>query len=189
METATHPEPTVGVEYVDAPAVYEKSRGPLRLIATHNPFLLLSGVCMLVGCFLINAAAHADPDRVDTVVYLLAAFNLYEILVIGLGLYLVRRGDAGGVRDAAVLLVLEALLLSDFTFLYAEVFTKSLGIGAVVAGVGLALAMVKVAVIAVVLRLRLRLGAGTWAVLAVTLAALFAMPGGVSGAVSSGGAQ
>ncbi len=105
------------------------------LFASHNPLFLLSGVCMLGGCFLINSAVHEDPDRIAPVVWLLAAFNLYEALVIGLGLYLAR-GGAGGetgpvdqgkaegaVRDAGLLLVLETLLLGDFTFLYAELFS------------------------------------------------------------------
>lgn len=144
-----------------------------RFIVDHNPFFLLSGVSMLLGCYLINAAAHEQKDRVDLIVGLLGVFNVYELLVIGLGLFLAR--GRGLVRDGAYLLLLEVLLLSDLTFLYTEVFTASEVIGIVVASTGFVLAIGKLMVIFHVMNIRLRLR--EWSVLVGTFLMLFAMPG------------
>jgi hypothetical protein len=144
-----------------------------RFIIDHNPFFLLSGVSMLLGCFLINAAAHEQQDAINLIVGLLGVFNVYELLVIALGLFLIR--SRGMVRDGAYLLLLEVLLLSDLTFLYTEVFTANAYIGTVAAAIGFTLAIVKFLAIFHVMRMRLSMH--EWAMLVATFFTLFAMPG------------
>lgn len=152
---------------------------PLRFVAAGNPLFLLSGVSMLLGCYLINSAVHEEQLRggglgmgLGTLATLLAVFNLYEFLVIGLGVYLLR--SRGLVRDAAVLLLLEVLLLVDTALVYNEIATQSLEVGAAVA-VGLAiLAAAKVGLIA--WGLKLRMPAAAWALVAADLLAVLAVP-------------
>lgn len=181
MESQDHVEPGAA----STVSGYRPVSSWRSLIATHNPFFLLSGVCMLAGCFLINAAAHEDPDRLGPIVALLGVFNVYELLVLGLGLYLAKYRGRSAARDATLLLLLETLLLADFTFLYAEVFTKDFTIGTIAASLGAVLALMKVG--AMVWVLRLRLSALTWIVLPVTLVMLFALPGVVRQFEQQGG--
>ncbi len=141
-------------------------------IADHNPFFLASGVLMLAGCFMINHAAHDDPDVIWPVVGLVAVFNVYEFLVIGLAVYLGRRRVY--YRDAGFLLFLEALLLSDVAHSYNELILKSLPVGLVVSAAALGLAGVKLMLISRGLGLRIT-KAGAW-MLSTLIALLFLMP-------------
>src|SRR5262249_16844828 len=85
---------------IDAAA--QKDRwGWARSIVDHNPFFLLSGVCMLAGCFLISGAVHDNSNRVAKLLLLLGVLNVYEAAVTGLGLLLARK--RGLVSDAAYL--------------------------------------------------------------------------------------
>ncbi len=143
-----------------------------RLVVDHNPFYLLSGVCMLFGCFAINKAVHDQSEGLARLVLLIGVFNVYEWLVIGLGLGLARRGL---LRDAGYLLGIEALLLVDLTFLYNECITEHLVVGAAVSSAALVLTVIKVAVI--VRGLGLRLGRSGWLLIVLDFAVLFALPG------------
>lgn len=148
-------------------------RPMLQMVLDHNPFFLISGVLMLAGCFMINSAAHGDPDRVWPIVGLVAVFNVYEALVITLGLYLgrVRRLY----RDAAFLLLLEVLLLCDVSLAYNELLLKSLPIGVTVGGLALLFAWIKLTLINRGLGLRIT-PAGV-CMLSVLIAVLFVLPG------------
>ncbi len=148
-------------------------RALIHKIFDRNPFFLMSGVLMLAGCFMINSAAHGDPDRIWPIVGLVAVFNFYEALVIGLGLYLGRVSRL--YRDTAFLLLLEVLLLCDVSLAYNELLLKSLPIGAAVGGLALALAWVKLAVIDRVMGLRVT-RAGIF-MLSTLIALLFLLPG------------
>ncbi|MCG8512191.1 MAG: hypothetical protein MI741_23485 [Rhodospirillales bacterium] len=147
-------------------------------IIDRNPFYLFSGCAMLVGCFLLNFGLTAEnPDRFDWMLALLGVFNLYELAVIAVLLWL--RRDLIMRRDVVMLIVLEVLLLSDVTFLYHRASTFSVAMGAWVCGVAWLAAMIKLGVVFYMLGARLR-WAG-WMILALDLAAL--LLGGVGWAM------
>ena len=92
-------------------------------IADHNPFYLLSGVFMLVGCYLLNSAVHAQPDNFSGLLLLLFVINGYEAMLIGLAIYLSHTRAL--TRDCRQLTVLALLLAVDATCLYSEAATTS----------------------------------------------------------------
>jgi len=83
-------------------------------LGDHNPFLLLSTVCMLLGCYLVNGALHDEPSNTRMLI-LLGLINLYEACIIPLGMILIRR-KAGTARDGWWLLLFEVLFLVNVTF-------------------------------------------------------------------------
>ena len=93
---------------------FDCARSWLRLIVDHNPFFLLSGLCMLFGCYLLNGGTTRAGD-VGKLVILLLVINAYEAMIIPLGLTLIRRGEFFK-RNGRMLLVLELLFLIDITF-------------------------------------------------------------------------
>jgi hypothetical protein len=113
--SAAPPSPaTAAPQAVFDPQLFPPRHRPLReLIMDHNPFLLLSTVCMLLGCYLVSAALHAKTDL--KLVGLLAAMNAYEACIIPLGLVLIRR-TRGMARDGWWLLLFETLFLVNSTF-------------------------------------------------------------------------
>lgn len=117
-----------------------------RWIIDRNPLFLISGVCMLGGCFLVSGAIHAyDPAEVGegAVLLMLAALlvvlNVYEFAVIWLGLALSRTKTL--VRDTRHLLGLALLLFIDAAFVYNEtsIFKPEFGSLIATAAIGLAL--------------------------------------------------
>jgi hypothetical protein len=144
----------------------------LRLIVDRNPFYLLSGGCMLAGCYLLSVALYTKAGNVGKLLVLLGTVNVYELLIVGLGLLLIRHPVFR--RDGRILLALEALFLADITFTAGVLATVDARWGlAVVAGL-LVLAGVKVALI---LRpLRVREPVRLWAFFMAQTAALLAVP-------------
>lgn len=162
-----------GPYWYDAP-IYERHPW-LRFVIDHNPFFLLSGASMLLGCFLINHAAHTDIDdhgRLWLLLGLLAVFNVYEALVVPLGLYLLRARSL--VRDAGYLLFLEVFLLADTSLIFNEIATLNSRAGVLVGAALLVLAVAKLWFIARYARLRLTPSA--WSLIGVNLFALYALP-------------
>lgn len=151
----------------------ETRTDPLRWLVDHNPCYLVSGVCLLLGCFLINAAVHDRPDEILPVLLLIGVVNLYELLIIGLGLmlYRVRRLR----RDAVFLLVLEVVLLVDAALLYNELFIMDATIGAIVCGLAVLAAVSKA--VWVLHGLRARLSTLASIVLGADLLVIFFLPG------------
>jgi hypothetical protein len=99
------------VNYSPAPPL---RGGPLfRFMLEYNPFYLLSAMCMLAGLFSLNDSLDWSPLPMFNVLMLIVMLNLYELLLIGFGIFLHRRGLA---RDATTLLVLEAFFLVDAAF-------------------------------------------------------------------------
>lgn len=113
-----------------------------------NPLFLISGVCMLGGCFLISGVIHGhDPAEIGDgplllmLVALLVVLNIYEFAVIGLAVVLSRSRSL--VRDTRHLLGLALLLLVDASFVYNETSIFKPEIGSVIAGVATLLAVTK----------------------------------------------
>ena len=109
--------PTAAPHAVFDPALFPPRHRPLRqLIMDHNPFLLLSTVCMLLGCHLVNSALHARSAEPIQVLGLLLVINLYEACIIPLGLILIRR-TGGTARDGWWLVLFETLFLVNAVFI------------------------------------------------------------------------
>ena len=113
----------------------------VRFLFRTNPFYLLSAVCMLGGCLALTNSLSWTSIGLGRLLALIATLNLYEVLLLGLGLYLLAR--RGIVRDGLVLLFLEALFLVDAAFLDGEVFAIDAYVGLIANSVILTLALVK----------------------------------------------
>src|SRR5688572_8311858 len=85
-----------------------------RFIEDYNPFYLLSAACMLFGVFALNDSLDWSPLPLRKLLTLIVTLNLYELAVIALGCFLMRRGIR---RDAMLLLIVEAFFLADVGFL------------------------------------------------------------------------
>ncbi len=111
----------------------------------HNPFYLLSALCMVAGCYSLNSDLGTRTGELPKLLALIGTLNCYELILIGLGISLIRR--RGAIRDGRTLLLLEAPLLVDLAFLNAEVASVSFGVGLIINLVLLTLALVKIAMI------------------------------------------
>jgi hypothetical protein len=148
-------------------------RSLLRLVVDHNPFYVLSALCMLGGCLTLTNTLTFSPINLGKLLALVVTLNAYELLLVALGLFLIAR--RGVRRDGMFLLLIEAMFLVDMAFLNAEVYSVSPGVGLAVNVAVYALAVVKLVAIFRVLRFPLDDG-----LLAFTLAqllVLFAIPG------------
>jgi hypothetical protein len=110
-----------------------------------NPFYGMSAAAMLFGCYMVNHALDLEPGRVGKLLTLMAVLQVYEGLLIALGVYLVKTRRAP--QDGVTVLALEALFLVDATLLAMECVTASPGVGAAVVVVLLGLAFGKLALV------------------------------------------
>jgi len=117
----------------------------LRSFLEHNPFYLLSAACMLGGCLALTNSLSWSPIDRGRLLMLMAALNVYELLLVGLAVFLIRRRNVRG--DAIKLLLLEAFFIVDVAFLNSEVFAKDFGVGLLVNLIVYGLAIFKLAVI------------------------------------------
>jgi len=173
------PSPSLALPLSQRPTIdisVESARPWRQRIIDRNPCFLLSGVSMLVGCFLISREIHlTDPSTagfVGMLVGLVVVLNIYEAAVIALGLWLSRSGTL--VRDARHLLGLAVLLLIDSAFVYQETATADVWLGGLIAGIAGLLSIVKVMVITRGVGVRLS-RAGLVSV-GLSLLALYALP-------------
>ena len=74
----------------------------VRALGQYNPFYLLSAMCMLAGLFALNDSLNFSPLPAANLLIMILVLNVYEFLLIGIGIFLARRGL---MRDAATLLV------------------------------------------------------------------------------------
>ncbi|HEV8291632.1 MAG TPA: hypothetical protein VGP94_06895 [Tepidisphaeraceae bacterium] len=128
----------------DSPDVPAR-RNFLHFIIDHNPCYLLSGLFMLTGCWLLNFALYTKAGDISKLLLLLLITNLYEFLLIALGLLLIKR--IAFKRDGRILLALEALFLIDITFTSGVLSTIDLHIGLLINTAILLLAATKLLVI------------------------------------------
>ncbi|HOX05819.1 MAG TPA: hypothetical protein PK280_05415 [Planctomycetota bacterium] len=119
----------------------------LRSLRAHNPFYLLSALCMLAGCWLlagsVTGAEHGA--RLARAWTLFGLLNIYEFMLVGLAVYLGRR--RGLERDAKTLLVLEMLFLADATNLCAESWSLGQQAGLAMTAAALVLGAAKAAIV------------------------------------------
>ncbi|MEM1107162.1 MAG: hypothetical protein AAGH99_00545 [Planctomycetota bacterium] len=148
-----------------------------------HPWFLVSGGLMLVGCYLVNAAVHDRPDELGPVLALAGVLLAYQWLVLGLGVWLWRRGT--GVREAKHLLGLAVLLMADTTLVFNELAIAHLGWGTAIGGLA---AVVAVAQAGIVARISgLRLGLGGWVSCVCGVVGAFGLPLLARAAWGSGG--
>jgi hypothetical protein len=126
----------------------------LRSIVQHNPFYLLSAACMLGGCLALTNSLSWSPIDRGRLLILMAALNIYELLLVGLAFFLIRRPNVRG--DAIKLLLLEALFIVDVAFLNSEVFAKDFFVGLLVNLIVYALVIVKLAIVFCALRIPIK---------------------------------
>lgn len=117
----------------------------LAFLVHHNPFYLLSALCMIAGCYALNSAMALYSGDLRGLLVLIGTINAYELLLIALGLFLIRR--RGIIRDGRTLLLLQTVFLFDLTFLNAETATGSLRAGLLVNAILLGIALLKVSAI------------------------------------------
>ncbi len=147
-------------------------RSLARLIEDYNPFYLLSAACMLFGIFALNNSLTWSPLPLRRLLTMIVTLNVYELIVIGLAVFLMRRGIR---RDALLLLIVEAFFLADVGFLNMEVFATSAKIGLLVNAFVLVAAVVKVAM--VFNAARIPLADARFVFVVTQLGVLFAVPG------------
>ena len=114
----------------------------LLFIIDHNPCYLLSGLFMLIGCWLLNFALYTNAGDIRKLILLLLVVNVYELLLITLGLVLIKRFIFR--NDGRILLGLEALFLIDITFTSGVLSTIDLHVGLLINLAVLVLAALKV---------------------------------------------
>lgn len=145
----------------------------LRFLLDHNPFYLLSVFSMLGGFYTFEHALDPKPENFGTLLLLAGTLQLYEVVLIGLGLYLIVR--RGLTRDGRLLLLLESVFLVDASYFGAVCFTADRWWGLWVNVALLALAAGKLAAIGRILRLPYTVR--EFAFIVSQLALLFAAPG------------
>jgi hypothetical protein len=138
----------------------------------HNPFYLLSALCMLAGCYALNSGLAPRTGDLGKLLGLVGILNAYEAMLIALGLYLIRR--RGILRDGRTLLLLEAPFLVDLAFLNAEVGSVSVRLGLLLNSIVLTLALIKTA--AVMHALWGRVPRRMFGFIALELSVLFLLP-------------
>jgi hypothetical protein len=86
-----------------------------------NPFYFASAAAMLAGCYILGQALELQPGHLGKLLLLMGVVQVYECLLVGLGLMLVVRKRAAG--DGMTLLGLECVFLLDATLLGNECAT------------------------------------------------------------------
>jgi hypothetical protein len=149
------------------------SRKSTAWIIDHNPFYLLSALCMLFGCYALNHAMNVQAGEFWKLIALLITTNLYELLLVALGVLLYTR--LGLVRDAMYVLMTELLFLADAAFLNGETVTTDLWLGGAINLFLLLLAVLKVWILLRALKVP-QIGR-TLAFITLQLAVLYIIPG------------
>src|SRR4051794_27673114 len=158
--TEAHPEPP------------PSSNPLLRFLVHSNPFYLLSALCMIAGCFALNSALQTRSGELPKLLLLMGTLQLYELLLVGLGLYLIVKHRLD--RDGRTLLLLDAVFLVDLTFLNNETAATNLWAGILVNGLTVLLAVGKIALVTAALSVRFP--RRTFGFVVLQLAVLLGMP-------------
>jgi hypothetical protein len=144
----------------------------------HNPFYLLSSASMLLGCLLIVNTMTWEPISLNRLMSLLLTINVYELLLLGLGVYLLKPHDVRATpyrrRDGLQVLTLCVVFMCDAAFLVSEVVSTDLQLGMNLS-IGLAL-LAGVKAVLIVRALGIRFARAQWLVAAACIASMFAMP-------------
>jgi hypothetical protein len=131
-----------------------RRRSFLQYLIDANPFYLASAACMLLACLLLSNTTTWSPIAANKLVMLIVTLNAYELLIVGLGLFLIAwRNDA---RDGLRLVCIEAVFITDVGFLGSELYTENLQLGLAVNSVLLVLGLAKLTAMFKALKMSLR---------------------------------
>lgn len=133
----------------------------VRLLHARNPFYLLSAVSMLLGCYALSHALGLEAGQWEPVASLIGVLQVYELVLLGLAVFLLRHGMS---RDARTAFLLGLLFVADATYLNTEIAAASPWIAPWIALAHLAFLIPKILV------LRDALGLTSLRTLAVTVA-------------------
>jgi hypothetical protein len=103
-----------------------------RFIVDYNPCFLLSAICMLVGCRILNDAINSRPGDIAGACWLVLTINVYEFSLLGVAWLI--RSLQGMRRDVGILVVVASLFLSDIVFVVGDLSTTNADLGIVMAG-------------------------------------------------------
>jgi len=145
------------------------------VVADHNVFYPASAVCMMVGCLLLSSSMGLGwwkPASATELLALIAAMQLYELLLIATAVWIIRRG--GLWRDGRLLLIAETFFLVDAAQLKPELLAVDPYTGSIVSAVVLTLVPIKL--IAVVRGLRLDVAWSHVVMLCGALAVMIGLP-------------
>ncbi len=95
----------------------------VRSLHARNPFYLLSAVCMLTGCYALSRAIGLQPGHWEPLVTLIGVLQFYEFVLLGLAVFLLRRGMMP--RDSRMAFLIGLLFVVDATYLNTELATAS----------------------------------------------------------------
>lgn len=84
----------------------------------HNPIFLFSALSMFIGCYLISSALDVRTGDTAKLVALITTINVYEVLLLALGVVLLKRPAFR--RDGQMLFLIQMLFLADGPFFLAQ---------------------------------------------------------------------
>jgi hypothetical protein len=126
----------------------------------NNPFYLLSVFFMFLGLYMVTQSMNSEALSLKKVVFFFMISNIYEILIIAMGLYLFRSHTC--YRHGKILLFFIPLFLCDITFYQVRISAMSSSqgyawVGYTVSGIYFLLAIAKIAVVMYFLKITFRL--------------------------------
>lgn len=92
--------------------------GFVRSLHERNPFYLASVISMLAGCYAMSRSLGEAPGQWKPLVSLMGVLQIYELVLLGLAVFLLRRVRLE--RDARMAFLLGLLFLVDATYLNTE---------------------------------------------------------------------
>jgi hypothetical protein len=122
-----------------------------RWFKQNNPLYLLSVLLMLLGLHLVSSDAKASNVGVHGLLAFFAVQNLYELIMVGMALYLLKFQVQPG--HGKLLLVFVLLFLGDVTFYQVRISGLSVWYGNLATMIYLVLAVVKFAAVIRILKL------------------------------------
>ena len=132
----------------------------LKFFQLHNPFYLLSALCMLAGCYGFVDSLKITAGQSGALLLLMGILQLYEFLLVGIAWFLISHHRAE--RDGRILLLLELIFLVDATYLNAELVAVDPNNGALISTAMVVLVLVKVGLMFRALKLRLSWDGGAF---------------------------
>src|SRR4051794_39236122 len=102
-----------------------------RFIVDYNPCFLLSAICMLVGCRILNDTLNSRPGDLWGACWLVLTINVYELSLLAVAVLI--RHLMGMRRDVAILLIVGVFFMCDIVFVVGDLSTANPHAGIVMA--------------------------------------------------------
>ncbi len=95
-----------------------------------NPLYLISVLLMFLGLLLVSGEANTKQVGVETVALFFGIQNIYEMLMVAMGIYLLR--SSTNLRHGKILLLFVLIFMADLTFYQVRISALSAGWGQMV---------------------------------------------------------